>query len=151
MSKSERPTNEPRFRIRDFRRGRELSALALLAVATVWAIAVGLWAFVPVLLGLAAFQVANIIRRSEWNGRPIVNAMTGPSTFEEGWRVAPRDILTLTFIIVASLVNALVLGLTLRPSPIWFISVGLAVVISIVASIMLIRELRRRSKSDEAA
>ena len=74
-----------------------------------------------------------------------------PSTFAEGWRALPRDLLSLVLIIILNIINALVLGLIIGTSPTWFISVGLAGVISMAASIMLIRELRRRSKSDDTA
>ena len=146
MSSFDKPNHQPRLRIRDFRRGRELSALAILAGITAWVVAAGQWDLVLVSIATGAFIVANVIRRAEWNGRPIVQAMAGPSAFED-WRALPRDLFALTFIIVANVANMIVLALIIGTSPIWFIGVGLAVVISLSASIMLIREIRRRVRT----
>ena len=122
---------------------------AILAAVVAMSIAAGLWRLTALSGVIFVYITADVVRRSEWNGRPIIRALAGLSTFEEGWRAIPRDLFALTSIIVASLVNALIFGLIFGSSPTWLIVVGWSVVVSIVASIMLVREIRRRSKSDD--
>jgi len=141
--------DQPRLRIRGASPRRVLLAFTILAGVVALSIAAGLWRFTALSGVVFVHVTADVIRRSEWNGRPIIRALAGLSTFEEGWRAVPRDLFALTSIIVASLANALVFGLIFDASPTWLIVVGWSVAISIVASIMLIREIRRRSKSDD--
>ena len=141
--------DQPRLRIRGATPGRVLLGFTLLAAVVAMSIAAGLWRLTALLAVVFVLITADVLRRSEWNGRPVIRALAGLSTFEEGWRAVPRDLFALTSIIVASLVNALIFGLIFGSSPTRLIVVGWSVVISIVASVMLIREIRRRSKSDD--
>ena len=141
--------DQPRLRIRGASPRRVLLGFTLFVGTVAWSVAAGLWQFTALSGVVFVHVTADVIRRSEWNGRPIIRALAGLSTFEEGWRAVPRDLFALASIIVASLVNALIFGLIFGSSPTRLIVVGLSVVISIVASVMLIREIRRRSKADD--
>ncbi len=149
MPSSDKPVQQPMLRIKNFHPWRALLAFAILAGGTAMTIIGGDWDLTLIMAVAFVLVAVDLLRRAEWRGRSLVGHVGSPSTFEEGWRALPRDLFTLTLIIVANLVSMLVLALILGTSPTWFIGVGLAVVISSSASIMLIREIRRRSKSDE--
>ena len=150
MPSSDKPAQQPLLRIKNFHPWRTLLAFAILAGGTALTIAGGSWDLTLIMAVGFVLVAVDLLRRAEWRGRSLVGNFGSPSAFEEGWRAVPRDLFTLTFIIVANVVNMLVLALIIGTSPTWFIGVGLAVVISMAASIMLIREIRRRSRSDEA-
>lgn len=142
MTGSNQPPAKSSFRVRDFRAARELSSYAIVAGVATLSIVAGIWGLLAASVGMFLFLIANLATRAEWRGRPLLTSLVGPSVFEEGLGVLPRDRLNLLLIMVANIVNAVVLIFIFGISLAWMVGVGMGIVISSAAGVLFISRHR---------
>lgn len=131
------------LRIRDFSLARELFQFALVGAVVALGVARGFWDLVALAFVAFAFVLSNIARRVEWSGRSLSPRAVGPSVLHEGLRALPRDILTLSLIVVVFPASAIAVVVLYGDLGAW-IGMGVALLTTFAASIALGLEIRRR-------
>ena len=147
VSSSDVPEPEeapPRLRVKlEHPRGASWALLGLVALMVLIA-AAGNWEIFAEAAPLFLFIVLMLLQRTEWKGRPLTPAAFGPSVFDEGLRVLPRDVLALSFLALSIVPTVLLVTLVWEMTWLGWVSVGWSAVVSTGALIALAIELLRR-------
>jgi len=147
VSSSDIPEPEeapPRLRVKlKHPQGASLAFLGLVAVMVLIA-AAGNWEIFAEAAPLFLFIVLMLLQRTEWKGRPLTPAAFGPSVFEEGLRVLPRDVLLLSVLAINFVPTALLVTLVWEETWLGWVTLAWSAVVSTVALVALMIELLRR-------